>query len=214
MPDGDIVHNRLAHLYQKSYKSLCEGKASISECAWALVKALKQDLMRKGNLPVILAQRMGERLTRILGETGENGSVDWATLNKEFERIAQQTDGRHDLKELTLRAGKSVLHDLRYGREVDSQKASEAILRQYMNEVYESGFKERIPLTSEHYAGADAATLTKRIEEMQPDISAVTSTWAKKASADGSVANLRLPPRSQVIQVIEVDLDEDLCVAS
>ncbi|MCP2727882.1 hypothetical protein NJ959_05240 [Symplocastrum sp. BBK-W-15] len=56
MPDGDIVHNRLRWGYQKPYKSLCEGKASTSERARALIKSLKEDLKQKGDLSVQLAQ--------------------------------------------------------------------------------------------------------------------------------------------------------------
>ncbi|MBE9126582.1 MULTISPECIES: hypothetical protein [unclassified Coleofasciculus] len=207
MPDGDIVHSRLARLYQKPYQWLCEGKADRNECARVTREALKRDLMRKGDLPVMLAKRMGESLERAINDAGENGSVDWAALNREFDTLAGQVDGRPDLKELTLRAAKGVLHDLRYGREIDVDNASEAILKQYMYEVYESDFKERIPLTSEHHAGIDEVTLTGRIEEIQADILTAISKWAKKATETQSVANLRLPRRPELKPV---DLDEDL----
>lgn len=198
MPDGDIVHSRLARLYQKPYQSLCEGKADSHECAGYALKALKRDLMIKGDLPAKLAKCMGESLERTINDAGENGSVDWAALNLEFDRLAQRAKGSHYLKELTLHAGKSVLRDLRYGREIDADNASEAILERYIDQVYKSGFKERIPLTSEHYAGIDKVTLAGRIEEIQPDINATISTWAKRANADESVANLKLPPRRKV----------------
>jgi hypothetical protein len=211
MPDGDIVHNRLARLYQKPYQWLCEGKADSDECARVAMEALKRDLKRKGNLPVMLAKRMGESLERAISDVGENGSVDWAALSVEFDRLAQQADGSHYLKELTLHAGKSVLRDLRYGREIDADNASEAILKRYMYQVYKSGFKERIPLTSEHHAGIDEVVLNRRIEGIHADILAAISKWAKKATKDESVANLRLLPRPELKPV---DLDEDLlCTA-
>ncbi len=213
MPDGDIIHNKLARLYQKPYKFLCEGKASASECTRAILKALKLDLKNKGNLPVILAQRMSEKLTQTLtNNASKNGSIDWATLNTDLEEIVLQSGGSHNVKELSLSASKVFIHELRYRRlELDAKNASEAIVQHYMNGVYESEFKERIPLTSEHYAGVDENTLTKRIEETEPDIRTVISAWAEKANADKGLANLRLPPRRQLDQV---DLDEDLCIAS
>lgn len=212
MPDGDIVHSRLARFYKKPYQWLCERKANSDECARVAMEALKRDLMRKGDLPIILAKRMGEILERTINDASESSSVDWVALNMEFDTLVWQADGRPDLKELTLCAAKSVLHDLRYGREIDADNTSEAILKRYMfNGVYESEFKERILLFSEHHNGIDEVTLTGRIEEIQAGILAATSRWAKKATEDQSVENLRLPRRPRLKPV---DLDEDLlCTA-
>ncbi len=63
---------------------------------------------------------------------------DCAKLSIEFDNLIQQADGRPDLKELALRAGKSFLNDLRNGREVDIIDFSADILERYMHEVYES----------------------------------------------------------------------------
>ncbi|NES18226.1 MAG: hypothetical protein F6K41_04670 [Symploca sp. SIO3E6] len=208
MPDGDMVHSRLTRLYQKPYKSLCEGKANSNECAWIAMKALKQDIVRKGDLPVMLAKCMSDRLEQAINDVGENGLVDWTAVSMEFDRLEQQANGSHYLKTLVLNAGKSVLNDFRYKREVDTNSSSEAILKRYMYNVYESAFKERIPLTPEHFAGIDEVTLNRRIKEIQPDIDTAVSKWAKKATKDESVANLRRPPRRKVNQA--EDLEEDL----
>lgn len=207
MPDGDIVHNRLRRLYQKPYKWLCEGKATSDECARVVLEKLKQDIKDKGDLPVLLTQSMTDRLTQAISAVNELGAGDYAALNVEFDTLVQQSDGRPDLKELALHAGKSVLRDLRYGQEVDLDNTSAVILERYMNEVYESEFKERIPLTSEHYAGVDEATLSQRIEEIQPNIKVGISKFAKDAINKQSVAKLSLPRRSLRKAI---DLDEDL----
>jgi len=206
MPDGDIVHKGLRGLYQKPYKWLCEGKATSDECARVVLEKLKQDIKGKGDLPVLLTQSMAERLTQ--ATTGsELEAGDWATLSMEFDRLVQQSDGRPDLKELALRAGKRVLHDLRYGQEIDVDNASIIMLQRYMNEVYESEFKERVPLTSEHYAGIDQATLLMRIEEIQPNIEVGISKFARDAINKQSVTKLSLPRRSSQRTI---DLDEDI----
>jgi hypothetical protein len=211
MADGDIIHNQLARLYQKPYKWLCEGKASSDECGQIVMQALKEDLKRKGDLPVKLAQRLGECISRTILEIDEAINVNWTALNTKIERIVQQMEGQHYLKELVLRASKNVLHEYRYGQEVDARHASESIVQQYMREVYESEFKERIPLASEHHAGVEATTLAERIEGIQSFINMAIDSWAKKANLDCSVAKLRLPPRRQICQI---DMDEDLCIAS
>lgn len=207
MPDGDIVHDRLAWRYQKPYKWLCEGTASISECSWAVMKALKEEIKQKGDLPVALAQLLGEKLSHILSCHLDNSSIDWAAINMEFDRLLQPIPTSHYHKELVLNAGKSLVNNLRYRRIETIENFSENILQYYFVKVYESVFKGRIPLRSEHYAGVDEMTLKKRVQEIEPDILAVANTWAKKANTDGTVAKLRLPPRRQVKKV---DLDEDL----
>ncbi|NEP61769.1 MAG: hypothetical protein F6K31_33250 [Symploca sp. SIO2G7] len=207
MPDGDRVHSRLTRLYQKPYKWLCEGKANSNECAWITMKALKQDIMRKGDLPVMLARYMGKSLELTIEDAGNRGSVDWTALNLEFDGLAQKTRGTHYLKELTLCAAKSVLHDVRYGQEIDTGNASEKILERYMYTLYKSEFKERIPLVIKQDTGIDEVLLNRRIEEMQPDIDATVNKWAKKATKDESVAKLRMPRRPNSKPI---DLDEDL----
>jgi hypothetical protein len=206
MPDGDIVHNKLRRLYQKPYKWLCEGRATSDECARAVLEKLKQDIKGKGDLPVMLIQSMAE-LVQSVSAANELGAGAYAALSMEFDGLVQQSDGRPDLKELSLRAGKSVLRDLRYGQEIDIGNISVVMLQRYMNEVYESEFKERVPLTSEHYAGVDQATLSERIKEIEPDIKVGISKFAKDAINKQSVAKLSLPRRSSRKAI---DLDEDL----
>ncbi len=207
MADGDIFRNGLG-VYKNLYNWLCENKASMSECTQLAIKALKQDLKKKGDLPIKLAQDMGERLSQILSIEGENKSVDWGSANREIEKILQ-VDGRHDVKELILCAGKSFIHKLRYGGdlELNASSISEAILGQYMTTVFESGFHGRIPLTDEHHAGMNDRTLKQQIREMQPAVASAIDNWAKKANSDGSIAKLRVPRRP----VNPVNMDEDLC---
>jgi hypothetical protein len=207
MADGDIFRSRLG-VYKKLYEWLCENKASMCECTQIAIKALKQDLKNKGDLPIKLAQSMGERLFPILSLEDENKSVDWGCASREIEKILQ-VDGRHDVKELILCAGKSFLHELRYSnnRELTAKNISEAILGQYMTTVLESGFQGRIPLTDEHHAGMNDRTLKPLIKEVLSAVVSTINNWATKANLDGSVSKLRVPRR----QMNPVDMDEDLC---
>jgi hypothetical protein len=103
MADGDIFRSGLG-FYKKLYECLCEGKASLDECARMAIKALKKDLKRKGNLPIILARQMGEKLSQVLNIAGENNSVDWGSASREIEKILQ-VDGMHDVKRLFEKGG-------------------------------------------------------------------------------------------------------------
>ncbi|MBW4659417.1 MAG: hypothetical protein KME15_12140 [Drouetiella hepatica Uher 2000/2452] len=209
MPDGDIFHNRLRRLYHKPYKWLCEGKATSDECARVVLESLKKDLIQKGDLPLRLCQGMADILAQAITTNDELESGNYAALSLEFDILRQQFDGRPDLKGLALDAGKSVLHDLRYGhaQEINISDASVVIVNRYMNGVYASEFKERVPLTSEHYAGIDQATLSERIKEIEPHIKIGISKFAEDAINKQSVAKLSLPRRSSRKAI---DLDEDL----
>ncbi|MBE9011039.1 hypothetical protein IQ250_12560 [Pseudanabaenaceae cyanobacterium LEGE 13415] len=146
MPDGDVVHNKLTKPYQKPYKWLCEGKATSEECARILLEKLKHDIRSNGDLPVILAQSMANSLIQAMSTTNELESEEYAALSMDFETITQQCDGSPVVKELSLGAGKRLLRDLKYGQVTNADNPSVMILERYMNEVYESLFKERIPL--------------------------------------------------------------------
>lgn len=213
MPDGDKVHNKLRLRYQNPYKELCEGVATSSQCAKSVLKALKKTLQEQGNHPVRLAQAMSDSLQKAIESSGEAGSVSWSDVEATFDELAQKTDSSHKVKELALRAGRVVLHDYRYQTEKDVENASTLIVKQYMRETYESEFKERIPLPSKddkHYAGVDEATLTQRVRDMDPDISAAIHKWAQKVGTTGRVEDIRLPrqPKQK-----PVGLNDDLLCA-
>ncbi|MEM6840109.1 MAG: hypothetical protein AAF609_25160, partial [Cyanobacteria bacterium P01_C01_bin.120] len=190
MPDGDIVHRGLRRLYQKPYRQLCEGVVSSEECARALLNSLKRDLQARGNLPIMLSQAMADRIEQTISSSEAAEENDFVQLSREFESIVQQADGSHNVKELVLRAGKAYLNDLRYGREVNIANTSEAIWSQYAHEVYESAFKERISLTSEHYKSVSQETLEQRIEVMQSSVNVGIQKFAQDALKNQSVAKL------------------------
>ncbi|KAB8329922.1 hypothetical protein SD80_032375 [Scytonema tolypothrichoides VB-61278] len=207
MPDGDIFHSELSGIYQKPYRILCEGKLERNECARITMQAFLKDIKKKGAAPIVIAQGMGKLLTQVTEDAGDNQPVDWAALSKKFDRLAQQANIPNRTKSLVLDAGKSVLHDLRYGQEVETSTIPELVIERYMRKVYISSFEERIPLTPNHHANVDHATVTERVKALQSDIFAQSSKWAKKANVDDDVANLRRTRRSKVK---EIDLDEDL----
>lgn len=211
MPDGDIVRNGLRRIYQKPYEQICEGKATSCEFAKSLLKALKKDLEKKGNLAVILAQDMANIITQAISAAGNNGSVDYVALNMDLDRLIQQTDGRQDIKELILRAGRDFVWNFRYGQRVnfDNDNLGKEILKQYMKEVFESEFKSFILINSEHYAGADQSTVTQRIEEIQSDLDKAIDIWATKAITSMNIEKLKLPSRSKVKEKLNME-EEDL----
>ncbi len=206
MPDGDIFHG-LSGLYQKPYRILCEGKFERNECARIMMEAFLKDLKRKGAAAIVLAKQMGELLTQEIQDSGNNESIVWGDLNKKLDRFVQTANIPNRTKSLVLDAGKSILHDLRYGQQFETSTIAEAITEGYMQKVYVSEFEGRIPLIPNHHEKFDILTFTERAEAIRKDIFDQISKWAKKANIDDDVAKLK---RSRRSQVKAIDLEEDL----
>lgn len=209
MPDGDKVHGKLRLRYQKPYKMVCEGVATDSQCARSVLGALKKSLQYQTNHPIRMAQAMAECIQQTV-EGISSSLIPWSKVGMDFEELARTTDGSPYAKELVLRAGRVVLHAYRNGIEKDVKDVSTLIIKQYMRHIYESEFKERIPLTSKHYAGVDEDTLIKKVAAMDSDISNAISKWATKVAITGRVEDIQLPrqPKQK-----PVDPDEDLLCA-
>ncbi|NJO78311.1 MAG: hypothetical protein HC827_07105 [Cyanobacteria bacterium RM1_2_2] len=108
MADGDIIRG-LNQIHQKPYEALSEGKATNDECTRSLIKSLQQDIKKKGDIPLMLAKSMSENLIQAINNAGGIIFVDWATSRQEFNRLVEQVDAPHRLKELVLRAGRSIM---------------------------------------------------------------------------------------------------------
>lgn len=210
MPDGDIVHSGLSGIYQKPYRILCEEKLEPNELTRIITKALLKDIKNKGAAPILLGKHMGKLLGQVIKNSGKNQFLGWTDLSKKLDRLAQQANIQNRTKSFVLNAGKSILHDLRYGKIVNTASTSTIqtlVIERYMQQVYVSNFEQRIPLTLSHHNNLDHITVTERVKALQPDIFSQINKWAKKANLDEDVANLRRTRRSQVKKI---DLEENL----
>jgi hypothetical protein len=207
MPDGDIIHSGLLGIYQKPYQILCEGKLDRNECVWILMEAVLKDIKKQRADPIALCNQMGEYIAQVIKNSASNLFTDWTDLSKKIDRLAQQTNISNRTKSLVLDGAKDILHDLRYGQKIDVNTIKALVTERYMQKVYISNFKERIPLTDNHHANVDGVILAERIDALGSYISTQLSKWARKASVDEDVANLKRTRRSKVKGI---DLDEDL----
>ncbi len=210
MPDGDILRNGFRQLYQKPYRWLCDGKASDDECSQAALKSLRTDLIKRGNLPINLAKNIADIFSQAIDTNGGNLYVNYVELSMNLDSLVRRYDGPHNLKELILRAGKSCLHDLRYGHSVDLQNISIDILSRYIREVYESEFKMRVLLKAQDTGNIDEKKMKCRLNAMDIDISSAIVQWSKKATIDQGIEKIRMPRRKNVVAI---DLNENLMAA-
>ncbi|WP_353930977.1 hypothetical protein WJM97_22405 [Okeanomitos corallinicola TIOX110] len=207
--DGDVLH-RLLGLYRQPYQILCEGKFERTESTRMMMQSFLKDLQKKGDAAIVLAKGIGELLTQVIKDSGNNQSIDWTDLSKKLDKLAQQANIPDRTKSLVGDAGKSVFVDLRYGQQFDINTISETVIERYMQKVYTSEFEGRIPLIPDHHAKVDNLTFTERKDALRKDIfEQIHKTWAKKANVDEGVAKLRRNRRSQVK---EIDMEENLAI--
>ena len=202
MPDGDKIHSKLSWRYQQSYLDICERKCDHSEIVWNLKKALLLDIKNYyGDQSVKNAKSLGEMLQEVMENFDKNTSVDWAILSKKIDRQVQQVELNYYQKELLLRACKGIIHEFRNNLRIDTSYLPEAVVERLFQEIYKSNFEERIPLTPNHHAGLDHATVMEDVKEISPDILAEINKWGKKATLDEGVKKLRCSPHKKVKEI-------------
>jgi hypothetical protein len=209
MPDGDILRNGFRRLYQKPYKWLCDGKANDDECSQVILQSLRMDLIAKGNLPINLAKDMADIFMQAINTSGGSLYLNYVELSMNLDNLVKKSDGPHNLKELSLRAGKNFLHDLRYGQNVDLQNISIDIASRYMCEVYESEFKAHVLINAKDNRNLDEQKVSHRLNAMDLNISSAILKWSKKA-IEKSINDIRVPRRKNIVAI---DLNENLMAA-
>jgi hypothetical protein len=206
MPDGDRVHSHLGGFYQKPYKMLCEGVARPEECVRFILDGLRRDLKQIATAPLLLSRNISDLLSQKIVPLEFSNDLAAARISRQIDELIRQVDGPYREKELISRASKTVLNDLRYGREMDASNVQLAIFNQYIREKYEAEFKERIPLSNDHHHGVSHSELTRRLEALEPYLDLGFHQFAQTAIKDQNLDNLRLPRQNRR----EINLNEDL----
>ena len=203
MADGDIVHGQPYGFYRKAYEAICEGR---NDSSYTLMDGLMKHIKHIGNVPVIFAKD----IDKYLAEAIENGNVSWNNLSQGLDHIKNQylEKAPHYHLEIALRAGKRVLNEFRYGERGETNNLEEKIVGQYMKELFQSGFEDRIDPTVDHHNDIDPAILIDHVQNIRPEMDHVIDTkWAKKAAENEDVSKLQRPKRKKVQPI---DMDEDL----
>jgi hypothetical protein len=206
MPDGDRVHSHLGGFYQKPYKMLCEGVASPEECVRFILDGLRRDLKQIAKAPLLLSRNISDLLSQKIVPLEFSNDLAAARISRQIDELIRQVDGPCREKELISRASKTLLNDLRYGRDMDASNVQLAIFNQYIREKYEAEFKERIPLSNDHHHGVSHSELMRRLEELEPYLDLGFHQFAQTAIKDQNLDNLRLPRQNRR----EINLNEDL----
>lgn len=210
MPDADKVHAKLCGSHRGVYKKICEDHFSEEDLAYEELRSIIKDVGRYGDEPLQLIRKAVEVLNQIpTGPLFLNGNgTNWAAISRQLETIAQThsslTTSSQAGIDLAFRSCQEQLHDMRHGNVVGNLEEVK-VIGNYLINVYEANFEERIPL-SRHYNDADPNLVAARVEGMRPYVQKGIQFIAQQIERKGNVRLLKRPFKEKQ----PVELSENL----
>lgn len=181
MPDGDIVHSKLAPIFHSAYRSMCSDGFDPEEEAHESAIPLKKLLQSRGDSPLHFLDECYERLKD--GIPTNPGQI--------IDELARQYYGDQSGMEVARDAVSRYIDDCRYdGYPVEREE----LVKGYIKQTYIADFCEKIPLNVEHYNYIHPDEFSDRLIAIEPFIDREVQTFAKQMMRDNSTANLRRRP--------------------
>ena len=192
MPDGDYYQSSVARLYRKAFEQLCEPRRDADDRTQALRLALRNEVVKRGDLPFATARRIahvvdGAAVTPLGFRADE--------VNRAVDRVLQTSGLPSRDRELVRSAARDLVHDLRYGRPTRDGDACHALFERYIHRCYDASIRERVLQVDPLPAGVDRADLSRRLQESDPEVNRAVTSLAGQADRKGTVGSLRLPNR-------------------
>ena len=202
MPDGDKVHARLAHRWQKVYQQTCEGYLTEEELSYELARPLTKEVRRYGHAPIQIVEQVAARLEQIPAGPLFRELDQWNEMRQEIDRVAQQNAYSCNRRgiDLAVKACKEQLDELRNSNHSD--ELCQRIMNKYILNVYIANYEERIPLAKQHYNDASQATVDERLQCVRPYIEQRIAALSEQVIQKGNVKSLKPPSPQQNKQSI------------
>lgn len=166
MADGDEIHANLPRRYLNNYQDLCAPDFNPEDVAHDLARVVRDDVRSFGNGPVNFIQDCVETLASQLAEEPLlRSTVDYGAVHQQIDLIGRQHRGSEQGMELAKRVLRRAVETYRQG---DSFTDATGAVRDYLSNIHEARFSDRVPLTSEHQNGMTAAQVVQRLDAMMP----------------------------------------------
>jgi hypothetical protein len=207
MADGDIIHPTLSARYYGVYKRICEEIEDEESLARQALRCLKKDLSDYGDSPLQLIQREVPLFEQLSVELQFGIPIDWAQTRRNIKELAREFSGSDDGLQLVVRACEQQLDLLQKQRPyaIPSGHFAFEITQQYLLNIYDARFANRVPQTRHHYQNAHPVLVHERIINMRRFINPGIAAFAQQIVEQKA---LRLPPRTT--KLWKIDLDKDL----
>lgn len=192
MPDGDVVHEGLARIYQKPYMQICDGQFGSKVLADELVLAIWKDVRKDGDNLIPLFQQVAERCDRVQNSRLFE-DINWQQEIDHIEELSRRIFVNRRVRTLAEDACKEQVRELRFG--IPSSNFYVGILTKYMWNVCRANFWGCIPLTPSQYRGVSLEYVYERLEEMRPFIDLRIFQYAEQIYRHSTFRIPRQPPR-------------------
>jgi hypothetical protein len=120
--------------------------------------------------------------------------------------IQHSSSGSSRAIALLSEATKSYAHSIRYGGALSANHEREIIVR-YLERVFRSDFRERIPLNQENYDDQARAIIPERLEKIAQHVNEHIRAFADKACRTRRFDSLRPPRHLKRNEPIDIHAD-------
>jgi hypothetical protein len=212
MPDVDKIKAKIPRRYKKAYAQICEGYFSDAALAYETLKPLKNDVEDYGKSPLLFLQEVTEHLNNLRSLPLFTSTINWSDEKKQINEIKGEYLRKYrpniESMDLALKACGKLIHKIRNNENIEAN-AHRELLNLYIQNIYESRFADRLPLTEDHYQEINVNELLFRLEELKPYMDNGIEYFSSQLERNVQLKRLRLPPRSNKRQTTDL-LDEDI----
>lgn len=206
MPDGDIIHPTLSARYYGVYKRICEEAEDEESLARQALRCLKKDVNDYGDAPIQLIQREVPLFEQLAVDLQFGIPIDWTQARRRVKELAMGFSGSDNGLQLAVRACEQQLDLLKKQQPytLPSGHFAFEITQQYLLNIYDARFANRVPQTRHYYQDAHPALVHERIMNMRRFINPGSALYALQIIEHKA---LRLPPRTTKLRMIDLDAD-------
>ncbi|NOH01692.1 MAG: hypothetical protein HND47_06905 [Chloroflexi bacterium] len=209
MPDADKVRN-LSHRWSKMYKKICEGHFNNATLAEDAMRALAKDVGDYRDPPIRLLKEAAIRLEGIRNGPLFRPVYNWSDEDNFIRKLASSYIQNYRANQrginLAISVYKRLISKLRNGEAI-AGNFKEVLCREYIREIYDSNFTERIPLVSNNDIDPDWNSISQRLNEINSLVDRKIGSLASRIAQKGNVRRIRFNSRRLPQRPITIEDD-------
>jgi len=209
MPDADKI-GTLSRRWSKMYRKVCEGYFSSEQLADDAMRSLVKDIGDYGDHPIRLLKEAAIRLDGIRNTPLFRSFYNWNDEDHFIRGLASSYMQRYRANQrginIAISVYKGLVNKLRNSERV-AGSSEEALCRNYVRQIYDSNFAERIPLISNSDANIDWNLIGQRLNEISNHVNENIASLAPRIAQKGNVKRIRLVSRQRTRKPITLEDD-------
>jgi len=210
MPDADKVGN-LSRRWSKMYRKVCEGHFNNASLAVDAMRSLVKDIGDYGDPPIRLLKEAAIRLEGIRNTPLFRSVYNWNDEDHFIRELASNYMQRYRANQrginIAISVYKGLVSKLRNGEGM-AGNSEEALCRNYIRQIYDSNFAERIPLISNNDTDLDWNVIGQRLNEISNLVNENITSLASRIAQKGNVRRIR--PISRYLPRRPITIEDDI----